>query len=158
MFKATAVVAALVLATASGGPVASPLPDRDAIERKVRTGLVGVPWVADAEVIVKRGAGGVLSRWVVAVACKACSGDAAEVDLIVVGLDREGRVHCAVPEGAHVCAEPIGGAVTSQTIAFRLHDGRKLAVEEQFHSGGAEGGRVFSVSARPAVSRTHATD
>lgn len=142
---------AAALATANTSTAAE-LPGPETIERKVRAGLSQIAWAGDAEVQVVRGQGGVLSRWVVAVACRTCSGATAEVDLIVVGLDRDGAVHCAMPEGVHVCSEPLTGGMTSQSFNFRLDDGRSVAVEEQFHGAGAKGGRVFSVAVRPAAS------
>lgn len=145
------VLLAAALATATTS-TAGELPGPETIERKVRAGLSQIAWAGDAEVQVVRGHGGGLSRWVVAVACRTCGREAAEVDLIVVGLDRDGAVHCAVPEGVHVCSEPVTGGMTSQSFTFRLDDGRTVAVEEQFHSAGAKGGRVFSVAVRSAAS------
>jgi hypothetical protein len=79
--------ASLAAACASHPPPLS----EDGIVVAARKHVSDVPWTTTATYDVRRGAGRVLSAWLVVVSCTTCASEDSP-KIIVLGLDRKGNV------------------------------------------------------------------
>jgi hypothetical protein len=86
----TSVLVALLATACATTPALS----EEGIVRMAREHVADTDWTKSATYDVQRGAGGVLSTWIVVVSCTTCvSADGSESnDIIVLGMDRNGNV------------------------------------------------------------------
>ena len=124
--------------------LAGPLKEEEVIDL-VKTSVAKIQWTHDASFNLKRGVGGELNSWIVSISCSGCSAalSSREHKVLVITLDREGTILCAVTSGVHKCGEKDGhGGVTSQGIGITDSQGNKIQVEERYQSSG---GRSIAV-------------
>jgi hypothetical protein len=124
--------------------LAEPIKKEEIIDL-VKASVTKTQWTHDASFNLKRGVGGELSSWIVSISCNACSSAIGpqEHKVLVITLDRDGNILCAVSSGVHRCGEKIGnGGITSQDMNITDAQGNKVEVEERYQS---VGGRSISV-------------